>query len=104
MAKDKVLRERDVERYLVEQVQKAGGEVRKQIWPGHVHAPDRLIMLPSIPNIEDHGFTYLAEVKRPGGKPRPGQLREHARLRKIGQRVVVIDSFEAVDELLRGWL
>lgn len=48
------------------------------------------------------------ELKPPGGKAtfpnnahERAQHREHERMRSMGQRVEVIDSFEGVDELLR---
>lgn len=105
MAKDKVLRERDVERYLVKQVKRAGGEVRKLEWIGRRGAPDRIVMLPSVTGFtEGGGYTVFVELKAPGKKPEAHQLREHERMRKMGQEVEVIDSLEAVDELLRGWV
>ena len=40
------------------------------------------------------------ELKATGKKAEPHQLREHERMRKMGQRVVVIDSMAGVEELL----
>ena len=88
--------ERDVERYLVEQTAKRGGETRKVQWIGRHGAPDRMVMLP--------GRAIWVELKAPGEKAKPHQLREHARMRALGQHVVVIDSFDGVDELLRAHL
>lgn len=85
-------RESDIESYLVEQVKKLGGEVRKVKWIGRHGAPDRLAMLPN--------RTVWIELKAPGIKPKPHQIREHERMRKMGQRVEVIDSFEQVDGVL----
>ena len=45
--------------------------------------------------------TVWVELKAPGVKPEAYQLREHERMRRMGQRVVVIDSIEGVEELLR---
>ena len=86
------MRERDVEQYLVEQVKAKGGEVRKVRWIGRHGAPDRLAMLP--------GKTLWVELKAPGEKAKPHQAREHERMRRMGQRVEVVDSFERVDEVL----
>ncbi|MBE0276605.1 VRR-NUC domain-containing protein, partial [Xylella fastidiosa subsp. multiplex] len=36
----------------------------------------------------------------PGQQCTPHQVREHERLRRMGQRVVVVDSFKGVDEVL----
>lgn len=95
------MRERDIEKYLVEQVKKLGGEVRKVSWIGRRGAPDRLVMLPGgAVAMHWHPLTIWIELKAPGKKPEPHQLREHERLRRMGQRVEVIDSFEGVDSLL----
>jgi hypothetical protein len=100
------LRERDIERYLVLRVKAMGGEVRKVRWVGRRGAPDRLVMLPS--ELGQRGFeewfwrerTAWVELKAPGVKPEPHQLREHERMRAMGQRVEVIDSLAGVEELL----
>jgi hypothetical protein len=86
------MRETTIERYLVEQVEALGGEVRKLKWIGRHGAPDRLVMLP--------GKTLWVELKAPGEKARPHQAREHERMRKMGQRVEIVDSRERVDEAL----
>lgn len=104
------MRERDIEKYLVEQVKKLGGEVRKVSWIGRRGAPDRLVMwcgrTPSVVGegsgmrVVEYPSTIWIELKAPGKKPEPHQLREHKRMRAMGQRVEVIDSFEGVDSLL----
>ncbi len=96
------MRESEVEAYLVERVKALGGECRKVKWIGRLGAPDRLVMLPKTYQQLGQGdvSTIWIEVKAPGEKPRPSQVREHERMRSMGQRVVVVDSFEAVDEVL----
>lgn len=92
------MRESQLEAYLVERVKALGGEVRKVKWIGRRGAPDRLVMLPY-----EHVIFNTAiwvELKSPGEKPKPHQAREHERLRKMGQRVEVIDSIEGVNKLL----
>ena len=42
----------------------------------------------------------VAELKAPGEKAKPHQVREHERMRKMGQRVEIVDSCERVDEVL----
>lgn len=93
------LRESDIEKYLVKQVKAAGGEVRKVKWIGRRGAPDRLAMLPEC-EMGRFGGTIWIELKAPGIKPEPHQVREHERMRKMGQRVEVVDSYERVDEVL----
>jgi hypothetical protein len=99
----KQIRERDIERYLVQQVKALGGECRKMKWIGRTAAPDRLVMLPptfSNRIDQDRDSAIWIELKAPGVAPEPHQLREHARMRKMGQRVEVVDSFARVDEVL----
>ena len=113
------MRERDIEKHLVKRVKELGGEVRKVQWIGRRGAPDRLVMLPgyTLPawdgkirpapvcrvNVEVRaGRTIWVELKATGVKAETYQLREHERMRKMGQRVVVIDSIEGVEELLNG--
>lgn len=91
------MRERDIEQYLVKRVKAMGGEVRKVKWIGRAGAPDRALMLP----FKWGGDSLMwVELKAPGKKPEPHQVREHRRMRNMGQRVVVIDSLQAVEELL----
>jgi hypothetical protein len=96
------MRESDIEDYLVKRVKAMGGEVRKVQWIGRIGAPDRLVMLPFKESLYSGRLktTVWVELKAPGAKPRPSQLREHERMRAMGQRVEVIDSLEGVEELL----
>jgi hypothetical protein len=100
------MRERDIEAHLVKRVKELGGEVRKVQWIGRRGAPDRLVMLPAkmlhpFPVLDRPSATIWVELKAPGVKPEPHQVREHERMRAMGQRVVVIDSIEGVEELLK---
>lgn len=96
------LKERDIEKHLINRVVQLGGELRKVAWIGRCGAPDRLVMLP------EPAQTIFVELKAPG-KARTfpanaherAQHREHERMRRMGQCVVVIDSIEGVEELLR---
>jgi hypothetical protein len=92
------VRERDIERHLVQRVKALGGEVRKVQWVGRRGAPDRVMFLRG--RDCEEVSTIWVELKAPGVKPETYQLREHERMRKMGQRVVVIDSIEGVEELL----
>ncbi len=93
------MRESDIEKYLVNRVRGFGGEVRKVQWIGRRGAPDRFVMFP-LTGSYGRPCGYWVELKAPGVKPEPHQLREHERMRRLGQHVVVIDSFEGVDGLL----
>lgn len=87
------MRERDVEDYLVKRVHSMGGEVRKARWIGRNAAPDRRVMIPG-------RLPVWVELKAPGKVPTAQQLREHARMRALGELVVVIDSLPGVEGLL----
>ena len=90
--KEKRQLEREVEGYLVRQVEKLGGMCPKfdsvRGWP------DRIVLLPT-------GVVAWVETKRPvGGVLSPAQLVVHEQLRRVGQQVYVVWSQEEVDELL----
>ena len=87
------IKESTVEKYLKKGVRSIGGECLKCATPGHIGAPDRLVFFPN-------GKLVWVELKSLTGQLRPGQIREHNRLRKMGQTVVVLRSKEEVD----GWL
>jgi len=88
--------ESSVEDYLKREVEKVGGEVRKVQWPGRAHAPDRLVLFPR------KRTNCMVELKAPGKEPRPGQVREHTRLRNAGFKVFVIDTKEQVDGFIKA--
>lgn len=81
--------ERDIERAFVARVRALGGMADKFTSPGKRSVPDRLVTLPG-------GRVLFVELKAPGKKPTPGQLKDHARRRALGCDVRVIDTLEAV--------
>jgi hypothetical protein len=85
------MRERDIENYLVKRVKALGGEVRKVNWVNRRGAPDRLVMLPD--------KAFWVEVKAPGVAAEPHQLREHTRMREMGQVVFLVDSYDIVESI-----
>jgi hypothetical protein len=91
------MRESEIEAYLVKRVKALGGEVRKVQWIGRRGAPDRRVMLPGHMVRQSNAWV---ELKAPGVKPEAHQVREHARMRRRGELVLVIDSIEAVDRWL----
>lgn len=98
------MRESVIEKHLVKRVKELGGEVRKVKWIGRNGAPDRLVMLPPFmfrgKPLPIKPTTIWVELKATGEVPEPHQLREHKRMRAMGQRVEVIDSIEGVEALL----
>jgi hypothetical protein len=89
------MRESTIEHYLRAQVRAAGGVVRKVRWLDRNGAPDRLVLLPV-------NRAVWVELKAPGEAPEAHQSREHERMRARGLKVVVIDSLDGVDTLVRG--
>jgi hypothetical protein len=85
------MKESVIEKALVKAVKAAGGYCRKVQFIGHRGAPDRLIMLP--------GKVIWVELKAPGEKAKPHQIREHQRLCESGQTVLIIDSLGMIKEL-----
>ena len=103
------MRESEIESYLVKRVKEVGGECRKVKWLGRNGAPDRLVMLPRGETAiwNNWNTTIWVELKTEGlaalfpHTPHERQQhREHERMRAMGQRVEVIDSFAGVDALL----
>ena len=87
------MREREIERRLKNEVEKAGGLCLKFTSPGFDGVPDRIILFPK-------GKITFIELKAPGEKPRPLQTARIEKLRDYGFRVEVIDSKEGIGELV----
>ena len=83
------LRERDVERKLVDAVRKAGGLAPKFVSPGWDGVPDRLVLLPS-------GRMAFVELKAPGKMMRPLQMRRKRQLEDLGFMVFCINGAEQI--------
>lgn len=109
------MRESQVEAHLVARVEQTGGLVRKIRYIGRSACPDRLVGWPPrkltfgkyedgrqiMPNAETEPRHALVETKRPKGKARDDQEREHTRLRAVGLDVRVLDTIEAVDAFIK---
>lgn len=87
-----MIKERDVEKRLVEKVVNIGGMTRKLKWIGCIGAPDRIVFY--------KGRTYFVELKRPGGVCSTPQLREHQRMTDHGVRVYVLRDYKEVDDFV----
>lgn len=89
-----MLRETDIEKRLVSEVEKRGGECLKYFNPAKIGYPDRICLLPG-------GVLFWVEVKAPTKIPRNIQLIRMDRLVSLGQSVHVVDTFDAVDQLMK---
>lgn len=87
------MREREVEKKLIDEVKKRGGLCEKWV-SGTVGWPDRIVILPP------DGSVGFVEVKRPGESPRPIQEHRHKQLQKIGCRVYVLDHPDKIGGIL----
>lgn len=85
--------EKVIERKLVAEVKKMGGIAAKFVSPGLDGMPDRLVLLP-------YGKMAFVELKAPGKKPRPLQLRRLKQLKKLGFTCYVIDDVKQIGGIL----
>lgn len=88
------MREKRIEQKLMMEVRRCGGMALKFISPSYSGMPDRLILLPD-------GKMAFVEVKAPGKKPCPLQVKRHAMLRKLGFRVFVLDAASDIPMVLK---
>ena len=88
------MRERDVEKSLVRAVRRLGGMCPKFASPGLDGVPDRIILMPG-------ARIAFAELKAPGRKMRPLQVKRKGQLKSLGFRVYCIDSKEQIGGVLR---
>ena len=89
------MRERSIERKLVQAVKAVGGICPKLTSPGTDGMPDRMALLPG-------GHIGFVEVKAPGKKPRPLQLARHRQLTQLGFQVYVLDDASQIGGILDG--
>lgn len=83
------MREKDIEKKLVQTVKLAGGMCLKFTSPGFDGVPDRLVLLPL-------GRMAFIELKAPGRKPRALQKRRIKQLTMLGFSCYVVDNREMI--------
>jgi len=88
------MQEKYIEQKLVAAVKDMGGIAPKFVSPGFNGMPDRLVLFPM-------GRIAFVELKAPGKKMRPLQVRRKRQLEALGFLVYCIDSVEQIDEVLR---
>ncbi|WP_284982399.1 hypothetical protein [Arthrobacter sp. efr-133-TYG-118] len=89
------IRENPIERYLLSQSRANGFLCMKFVSPARGGIPDRIVITPG-----SHG-TVFVEVKRPGEEPEPRQHATHAKMRRFGAEVHVVNSHAAVEQLMQ---
>ena len=87
------MREKQIEQALVKAVRAHGGIAPKFVSPGYDGVPDRLILFPG-------GRLAFCELKAPGKKMRPLQIRRKAQLERLGFPVYIIDEVSQISPIL----
>ena len=87
------MNEKEVERQLVIKAKLRGGMAFKFISPGNAGVPDRIVLMPG-------GHIAFVELKKPGGRMRPLQVKVKAKLESLGFRVYCLDNPEKIKEAL----
>ena len=103
--KNSNIREKDVEKYLKRKVTSwLGGKAYKYTSPARRSVPDDILLW--IPIGTSRGRLVFVECKAPGKKLTDLQALEAGRLMGLGQLVFMVDTYEAVDDLLivLGWM
>ena len=88
-----VYSEQRVEQALRREVKKRGGMAVKFVSPGLDGVPDRLLLFKG-------GVSAFVEVKAPGKKMRPLQLKRKKQLEQLGFQVYCIDNTEMIGGIL----
>ena len=87
------MREKTIEKKLVQAVKGVEGIALKFVSPGFDGMPDRLVLLPG-------GKLAFVEVKAANCKPHPLQESRHGMLRRLGFQVFVLDRPEQIKLIL----
>ena len=87
--------EKEIECKLKSAVKNMGGIAFKFTAPGINGVPDRLVLLP-------HGKIAFIELKAPGRKMRPLQVRRKRQLERLGFLVYCIDSIDQIGGVLHA--
>ena len=85
--------EKRVEKIFTDAVKKMGGMAVKFVSPGLDGVPDRIVLLPG-------RKIAFVELKAPGKKPRPLQIKRMRQLECLGFPVFVIDGVEKIGGVL----
>ena len=85
--------ERTIEQKLVRTVKLMGGLALKFVSPGYDGVPDRLVLLPD-------GKAAFVELKAPGKKLRPLQVKRKRQLEALGFLVYCVDRTEQIGGVL----
>ena len=85
--------ESKVESAFREETKRRGGVAHKFVSPGMNGVPDRIVLLPG-------GRIAFVELKAPGKKLRPLQLKRKRQIERLGFSVFVVDEIEKIGGVL----
>lgn len=85
--------EKKIEQTLVRLVKKRGGIAPKWMSPGFDGVPDRILLF-------EGGVSAFVELKAPGKKMRPLQVRRKKQLEALGFKVYCIDNINMIGVIL----
>lgn len=88
------VRERDIERILVDEVRKLGGRAYKWVSPGNDGVPDRIVVLPGRPPV-------FVELKSETGDLTRLQKVQIGRLQDLGQDVRVLWGISGLSQFFQ---
>lgn len=88
------MKESKIEKALKNKVEEMGGMALKFVSPGMAGVPDRIVLIPK-------GNVVFIELKAPGKKLRPLQLKRKSQLELLGFKVYIIDSLQGIDGFVR---
>jgi hypothetical protein len=89
----KQVTEKYIEQKLVKAVKERGGIAPKFVSPGLDGVPDRIVLLPM-------GRMAFVELKAPGKKMRPLQVKRKTQLEALGFLVYCVDGIEQIGGVL----
>ena len=90
------MRERDVEKVLVDEVRRLGGRAYKWTSPGNAGVPDRIVIMPGRRPI-------FVELKADGGTLSTLQLVQIKRLKELKQPVEVVYGLSGVKKFFENY-
>lgn len=88
------MRERDIERILVDEVKKLGGLAYKWVSPGNDGVPDRIIIFRGKPPV-------FVELKSEAGRVTSLQGAQIARLTELGQTVRIVRGIDGLSQFFQ---
>lgn len=88
------MKEREIEKILVNEVRKLGGRAYKWVSPGNDGVPDRIVIFPGRAPV-------FVELKTESGKLSPLQCVQIGRLQKLGQRAEVVRGIDGLSQFFQ---